>query len=437
MIKRSFIGLTEPKLKCDLVEPGPKEPEAIPIPPRLILLLNEPLDSTKEILVKKGDMVKKGERIFLYKESKEYVSAPVSGTITTVAPFTGDFGELATYLVVETNAKQDIDKSFTESISIPDIQTANSYLRGIAGNPPLKLLAEAADGAKSNGINIKKIIISGIDQDILCTTRQFVLTRFRDELSKSVAFLKQLTGINDISIVMPDALATLSAFNGMNIVKISSDYVDSLSPMVMDKYLGIPFIPNKSCEELGVCFISIEALFSLVKSYSEKRPVYEKIITIIDKKGKKSRVSATIGTPIHRIFTKIGVETAEKDRIIIGGPLKGVAAYTLYYPVTPDMDTLMVQDSSIIPTISDYPCINCGKCVRICPANVPVNVLVRYLEANLYQDAADSYDLFSCIECGLCSYVCSAKIPIFQYIRLGKHELNKIELDMIKEAENV
>ncbi|MBF0302496.1 MAG: 4Fe-4S dicluster domain-containing protein [Desulfamplus sp.] len=430
MIKRSFIGLTESKLKCDLVEPGPKEPEAIPIPPRLILMLKEPLDSTKETLVKKGDMIKKGERIFLYKDSREYVLSPVSGIITFIAPFTGDFGLLATYLVLETNAKQDIDNSFAECAAIPDIQTADSYLRGIPGNPPLQLLADAATGGvKSSGININKIVINGVDEDILCTTRQYVLTRFRDDLSKAVTLLKQLTGISDISIAMPDALAKLSAFNSLKIVKVSSDYVHSLSPMIMDKYLDISFVPGKSCEELGVCFISVEAAISLVKAYSEKQPVYEKIVTIIDKKGKKSRVSATIGTPIHRIFTKIGVETAEKDRIIIGGPLRGVAAYTLYHPVTPDMDTLIVQDSSEIPMISDYPCINCGKCVRICPAKVPVNILVRYLEATLYQDAAESYELFSCIECGLCSYVCSAKIPIFQYIRLGKYELMKIETE--------
>ena len=36
------------------------------------------------------------------------------------------------------------------------------------------------------------------------------------------------------------------------------------------------------------------------------------------------------------------------------------------------------------------------------------------------------YDLYSCIECGLCSYVCIAKIPIFQYIKLAKFELDRI-----------
>ena len=54
-------------------------------------------------------------------------------------------------------------------------------------------------------------------------------------------------------------------------------------------------------------------------------------------------------------------------------------------------------------------------------------MLVRFLEAGQYEEAADNYDLYSCIECGLCSFVCVSKIPIFQYIKLAKYELDRAE----------
>jgi electron transport complex protein RnfC len=54
-------------------------------------------------------------------------------------------------------------------------------------------------------------------------------------------------------------------------------------------------------------------------------------------------------------------------------------------------------------------------------------MLVRFLEAGQYQEAADEYDLYSCIECGLCSFVCPSKIPIFQFIRLAKYELDRVD----------
>ena len=52
-------------------------------------------------------------------------------------------------------------------------------------------------------------------------------------------------------------------------------------------------------------------------------------------------------------------------------------------------------------------------------------MLIRFLEANQYENAVDSYDLHSCIDCGLCSYVCVSRIPIFQYIKLAKYELER------------
>ena len=105
--------------------------------------------------------------------------------------------------------------------------------------------------------------------------------------------------------------------------------------------------------------------------------------------------------------------------------MTGSAIYSLDYPIQPDTDAITVLDRTRAAYVSDYPCINCGECVRACPAKIQVPMLVRLLEAGQYDEAADSYDLYSCIECGLCSYVCVSKIPIFQYIRLGKYELDR------------
>ncbi|MCK5505435.1 MAG: 4Fe-4S dicluster domain-containing protein, partial [Thermodesulfovibrionia bacterium] len=149
-------------------------------------------------------------------------------------------------------------------------------------------------------------------------------------------------------------------------------------------------------------------------------------LTFIDKNGKKTLVQTRIGTPVSEIINAFDVDLNEKDRIIFGGPMTGSPIYSVDFPVQADTDAIIVQDKDRIDLVSDYPCINCGECVRACPANIPINMLVRFLEAGQYEDAADQYDLYSCIECGLCSFVCVSKMPIFHYIKLAKYELDRI-----------
>ncbi len=434
MIKRAFIGLTAPRLEYDLVEPDPKVPEIIPIPPRLILLLNERLDSTREALIKQGSRVKNGDRLFLYKDSTGYVLSPVNGTITSIGSYTGDLGIYSTYFVIEKDPLYDGKKGVAVFSSPAEIDPANRFLRTLPGSPPFEIFMKPDK-------KIQKIIITGTDEDLLSVTNQYLLQTSMDDIKQGIEILRQITGIEDIGITIPEKFNGSDLPVGLKSFKISSSYPDALPQMIAKEHLGKLVPAGQKPEDIGICFVSTEAVVSIARAYKGKKLVYDKLITVIDKNGIKTMVKAVIGTPVHRIFKQLNIETNEKDRIIIGGPMKGLSAYTLYHPVLPDMDTIIVQDKNDITHVTDYPCVNCGKCIKVCPAHIPVNLLVRFLEAGLYDEAADSYDLEACIECGLCAYVCTAQIPILQYIRLGRHELLKLrsereESDREEEAAN-
>jgi len=417
MTKRPFFTLLKPGFNYDLVESNPEEPESIPLPDNLILLLNEPINSAKKSLIKKGDSVKKGEKLCLYNESTEYTISPVAGSISSIDIFLDDFGNTSTYLVIKKEQKDTID---TITYDLEDnITSADKYLRTLPGGPPLDILARS-----DNKINT--IVITCIDTDLMATTSQYVASKFSSEIEEGAQILKKLTNVSKICIAVPEESNIKEKFDTMQVFETSIRYPSNFPALILKDHLNIILPAGKAPEDVGVCFITAEAAASLARAYKTKTAGFEKYLTVIGKQGDKHRVTATVGTSLGRIFKALDIHISNEDRIVIGCPMQGIATYTLNHPVQPDMNTIMIQDRESIHQISDSACINCGKCVQICPANIPVNILVRYLEADKYEEAADKYDLESCIGCGLCAYVCIAKIPLYQYIKLGKHELSAL-----------
>jgi len=419
MIKQSFIGLAKPRIEYEVLDSAQPEPNIIPAPKKVTLFLDKSRVRNDSLLVGIGDEVKTGQKLSYSGNPDAYVIATVTGTVSAIFSFAGDYGKSFTAISIDVDENEETDDQFAELAADPTLDTAKNFLIQIPGNPSFGLFSDAAE-------SIHTIIICGVDRDLLITVNQHVVKSNITAINSGIRILKQITGVENIFMAVPQHLMQDATAGNAQVRVVDSQYPATLPHLMMQSLLDQVVPAGQRPEEMGVCFLSAEAVASIGRAFDEGRIPVIKTLTLVDKNGAKSLVSTIIGTPISYILNTYGITLLEKDRLIVGGPMTGSAVYSADYPVQADTDAIIVQDSENLDLVSDYPCINCGDCVRICPANVPINILVRFLEAGQYEEAADQYDLYSCIDCGLCSYVCVSKMPVFHYIKLAKYELGRM-----------
>ena len=416
MLKKSFVGIIKPRLEYEPLTGILPEPIEIPPPPTATLLVEGSAEERDTALFATGDAVTVGQPL-KHSEQTAYAVATISGSVDSITAFSGDFGRNYTAVTIRSEDKP----AEPEPVAAgpPSLDSALAHLMNLPGAPPLKTFTDEDKP-------IHTIVVYGGDNDILISTNQYIVKARTNALEKGIAALKQITGVDRVVLAVPGETVQTYGHLGAEVKKVDMAYPSAFPQMIMHNVLGQTLPAGKSCEDLGVCFVTAEAVASIGEVYDTGQYPVRKLITVINKSEQQQLVSAVIGTPLSAIFQQLGITLQDGDRIILGGPMTGSAVYLEDYPVMPDTSALVVQDKDAIPFVSDYPCVNCGECVRICPVCVPINMLVRLLEAGFYEEAADQYDLYSCIGCGLCSFVCPSKIPIFQFIRLGKHELERM-----------
>ncbi|RYD87859.1 MAG: 4Fe-4S dicluster domain-containing protein, partial [Sphingobacteriales bacterium] len=124
----------------------------------------------------------------------------------------------------------------------------------------------------------------------------------------------------------------------------------------------------------------------------------------------------------RHLLDELGWSYGEYSQLILGGPLMG---FTL------DQDASLGKTSNCViaptpaelpPPPAEAPCIRCGQCDSVCPAQLLPQQLFWHAKAQ-ENTRLLTHNLFDCIECGACSYVCPSTIPLVHYYRHAKADI--------------
>ncbi|MBN2062923.1 MAG: 4Fe-4S dicluster domain-containing protein [Deltaproteobacteria bacterium] len=419
MLSKSYFGPGKTEFFYERASSEGVQPVAASLPEMATLLVPAELSASFAKAINVGETVKTGQRLVWGDQTGEAIISPVTGVISTVSGYDGDCGRK--YIAISIKVEKDDmwDDQFANAAGEPNLQTLVDYLSSAPGSPALERLTDPAHP-------IHTIVIYGGDSDLLLDTSLCVLDRGIDFVEKGIRLLRKVSGVEKVFIAVPGfSLQNEDGGFPAEVKTISNQYPMGQPLMLLRNLFGCNLEQGQSAEDAGVLFLRSEAVASVGKAFTEARVPVDKIITVVYKGDRKKIVSARIGTPVGHILRMLDISVDERDRIFFGGPMTGMAFYSEDQPIQPDTDTIIVQDHNTFIFSSENKCLNCEECVRICPADIPVNILLRFLQSGDYQKASDLYDLYSCVECGQCYYVCTSAIPILKYIRQAKRELER------------
>lgn len=417
--------------------------EELPLPSEVTIPLKQHKGKECKAAVKKGEEVKVGQVIGESTSPEEAsIHATISGKIIGVTKRFPDIrGRYVSAVTIESDGKDEwvappeakadyLKKSSEELLSL--IEKAGVVDFGIDAVPVSAKLGLIKDKS------VNTIIVSGIDIEPFLSVRKRLILEKAQDVAEGIEVLKKVSNVSSVYFAIEDKDAEIkdrasSAISPIaELVVLKAKFPQAMDRPLVKAVLGneVPS-PNGIPEDIGVSVFGAEAVLAILDAVRVERPVIDKVITVTGEVNSPKNLKVRIGTPIKDVIEHCGGMNGKVAKVIIDGPLMGLAQYSTEIPVSKETSGVFVQLESDLATISRQKCINCGWCLDVCPMNLLPNVISSYCEVDLFEKA-EGYGLSYCIDCGCCAYVCPAKIPLIHWIKYGKTQLEQLEKEQLE-----
>jgi electron transport complex protein RnfC len=413
--------------------------ELIPSPEEIILPLSQHLGKEASPQVKKGDDVVAGQ---LVAKADGFISAPVhtsvAGRVISLGKEQTSSGFPKDSIVIKTNGTVEAQKLLLlplnpEIISPDEIRTrvaeAGIVGQGGAAFPTSVKLSPPKDKV------IDVVILNGCEcEPYLTRDYRFMIERPDDLISGFKLIMKALgvgRGVIGIENNKPDAIKLLSKKvseeKGLEVISLKTKYPQGAEKMLIKAVTGKEIPPGKLPMDVGAVIQNVGTAIAIHDAVVKGEVLTAAALTVSGRGIKiPKNLLVPVGTPIQNVIDFCGGVTEDAVKIVVGGPMMGVAQFDLHAPVMKATSGILVLTKDEVAENPETPCLRCGQCVGACPLNLMPTKLARYSQLQKYEEAEDA-DVTVCMECGTCAYTCRANIPLVQWIRLGKQKVLEMQ----------
>lgn len=395
----------------------------------LVYPLSQHIGAPSVPCVKKGDTVLAGQKIA---DAGGFVSVPlhasVSGTVKGIEKRLNATGSMVDCIVIE-NDQQYQETEFQEA-RLEDLTKEEILNRikeggvvgmGGAGFPTHVKLAPK-DPSK-----IEYILVNGAECEPYITSDYRRMIEGPEKVVKGLQVILTLfdsaKGYICIEDNKPDCIAKMKELvkdiDRIEVKEMMTKYPQGGERTLIYAATGREINSTMLPADVGCVVDNVETVISVYKAVILGRPVNSRVVTVTGDGIKEPKnLLVLAGTDMSELVDAAGGLKGKIAKAISGGPMMGFALYDLHVPCTKTTSAFLFLEHDAVSEAQEIQtaCINCGRCVSVCPGHVLPARLAKLAERG---DMAgfEALDGMECCECGCCSYICPAKRPLTQSIK--------------------
>ncbi|MGE5587464.1 MAG: electron transport complex subunit RsxC [Clostridia bacterium] len=404
-------------------------------PGRVVIPLHQHTGAPCEPLVKAGDVVKIGQKIG---DSSARLTAPVhasvSGKVVGVSPHPQSGGRDVLSVIIESDGAETFDEHVEPRTGIDDLSADD--IKTIIREAGIVGLGGAAFPTyfkltPPSGKSFDTVILNGAECEPYLSADHRLMVERPGDVVDGARILLKAAGVNRAYVGIeenkPDAIEAVSRAakedERISVVPLKVKYPQGAEKQLIWAILGREVPSGGLPVDVGVVVNNVGTAAAVKDAVFSGMPLVERVVTVAGSCiAEPQNVLVKVGMLVSDLIEACGGYSSPPAKVIIGGPMMGVAQSTTDIPVTKGTSGVLLLSEEEAAPVEPMPCVRCGKCVEACSMRLMPLWIAGYAEAGRFGDA-ERMNALDCIECGCCSFVCPSRRRLVQAIRLAKLEI--------------
>ena len=382
--------------------------------------------------VQVGDLVLRGQMIG---SPAAHVAAPVhaslSGKVAAIADWPHPVLGRAKTIIIESDG-QDLPVEFVSRSQQEADQLTAQELRQIVLDAGIVGMGGASfpTHIKLNPPKpIDTMIINGAECEPYLTADGRLMIEQAAQICTGANLIARCLEIKNIYIGIeknkPEAIKAFADRPGIKVKVLPADYPQGGEKQLIKNILDKEIPRGKLPFDVGVLVQNVATVNAVFEAVYLGKPLIERMVTVAGScLENPSNLLVRVGTPIKELIEFCGPLKEPPAKIIMGGPMMGIAQYSDEVPIIKSSSGVLLFGQKEARCLDEDPCIRCAACVRGCPVGL-MPCQINLASEKMLWSLAKEYGASDCIECGICNYVCPANRKLLQTIKRAKLEVVK------------